>query len=529
MRVTKKYVNLFFLFFCLGVCFSRQTAIAQEYKTQYTFQGHFGAVQNLRFSPDGQILASGGFDGYIILWNIKTGKSIRAIKSHRATVTEVTFSKEGKYIASSSQDGSANVFETETGKKVASFLNRPFIITDSKTKNGVVVTDTVFQNGVSFVTFSPDSKYVYFAGDNGYVMKGDLTTGKSQSIASTNYSDSQWYSNITGGTITADGKYLVLTVGHHVKYLDLKTEKFTQEIFYADADLNDVVTVPNKNQIAVWSYEGKVTIWDNKSKSPIKSYLVSEPDNYSAASFNKDGTELLTSASGNEAKIWNTQTGKFIRSLGGHSKIVRLSRFSPNEDIIATGSYDGTIRIWHKEELEPVTLLATNTQKSDKEVVIVKKTDKQTKPELIKTETKDTKNITTVTPEPVKDTQLKFNNEVVEVGKVIQLQAIEFEQSNYVLLKSSYSTLDKLVDFLQVNPQIVIELSGHTDNRGDEKKNYTLSERRVATVISYLVSKKIDEKRIIAKAYGGTQPIADNESDFGRQKNRRVEMRFIKM
>lgn len=498
---------------------------AQEYKTWHTLQGHFGAVQNLRFSPDGQLLASGGFDGYVILWNVKLGKTHKAIKAHRSTVTEVSFSKDGKYIASSSQDGTASVWETSTGNKVTTFLNRPFIITDSKTRNGVVVTDTIFQNGVSFVAFSADTKYLYFAGDNGYVMKGDLATGKAQSIASTNYSDSQWYSNVTGGTMTSDNKYLVLTVGHHVKYLDLKSEKFTQEIFYADADLNDVISLPNKNQIAVWSFEGKVTIWDNKTKSMVKSYLVSEPDNYSAASFNKDGTELLTSASGNEAKVWDVITGKHLRTLGGHSKIVRLSRFSPTEDIIATGSYDGTIRIWIKNE--PEVLLAMNQPKE--EVTTIKKIETQPK-EVVKNNPKDVKTVLTATTEPKKEPEpLKFNNEVVEVGKVIQLQAIQFEQSSYVLLKTSYSALDKLVDFLKANPNITVELSGHTDNRGDEKKNYTLSERRVATVISYLVAKKIDEKRLIAKAYGGTQPIADNDSDFGRQKNRRVEMRFLKM
>ncbi len=517
------------LSFC--ICFLFNLSIfAQEYKTLHTLQGHFGAVQNLRFSPDGQILASGGFDGYVILWDSKTGKSLKSIKAHRATITEVTFNKDGRYVASSSQDGTATVWDTKTGNKVASFLNRPFILTDTKTKNGVVVTDTIFQNGVSFVTFSPDSKFIYFAGDNGYIMKGDLATSKAQSIASTNYSDTQWYSNVTGGTLTTDEKYLVVTVGHHIKFLDLKSEKITQEIFYADADLNDVVNMPKQNAVAVWSYEGKVTIWDTKTKAVIKSYLVSEPDNYSAASFNKDGTQLLTSASGNEAKIWDTNTGKLIKSLGGHSRIVRLSRFSPIDDLIATGSYDGTVRIWKKEEQEP--LIAINTIKSDTKVIttvpkveIKPKIDTKIEP---KVEPKKDTVIKVIAGEP-KDTRLKFNNEVVELGKSISLDNIQFEQSSYTLVKESYKELDILVEFLRQNPTIIIEISGHTDNKGDEKKNYTLSERRIATVLTYLSNKNIGEKRMIAKAFGGTKPIADNNSEMGRQINRRVEMKFLKL
>lgn len=527
--MTMKLLSIFVICFSFICNFS---LLAQEYKTLHTLQGHFGAVQNLRFSPDGQTLASGGFDGYLILWDVKSGKSLKAIKAHKATVTEVTFSKDGKYVASSSQDGTAAVWNTQTGEKVANFLNRPFIMTDSKTRNGVVVTDTIFQNGVSFVTFSPNNKFIYFAGDNGYVMKGEIATNKAQSIASTNYSDVQWYSNITGGTITNDEKYLVITVGHHIKYVDLKLEKITQEIFYADADLNDVIAVPNQNAVAVWSYEGKVTIWDNKTKATIKSYLVSEPDNYSAASFNKDGTQILTSASGNEAKIWDANTGKLIKSLGGHSRIVRLSRFSPAEDLVATGSYDGTVRIWKKDEPIVNPLMANNQIDTKVTTSVVAKIDTKiddkTNNQNLKITTNKISEISTK-PEPVKDTKLKFNNEIVELGKTIALGNIQFEQSSYILLKNSYEELDKLVQFLKDNPTIEVEISGHTDNKGEEKKNFTLSERRVATVISYLTKKNISEKRIIAKAYGGTKPIADNGSDIGRRINRRVEMKFLKM
>lgn len=509
--------------------------LGQNYKTIHTLQGHFGAVQNLRFSADGQTLASGGFDGYVILWDIKTGKAIKSIKGHRATVTEVTFSKDGKYVASCSQDGTAMVWDTKTGSNVASFINRPFIILDSKPKNGVVVTDSIFQNGVSFVTFSPDNKYVYFAGDNGYIMKGEIATSKAQSIASTNYSDTQWYSNITGGTISADNKYLIVTVGHHIKYLDLKKEKITQEIFYADADLNDVINSPFPNSVAVWSYEGKVTIWDNATKAPIKSYLVSEPDNYSAASFNQDGTKLLTSASGNDAKIWDVNTGLLVSNLGGHSRIVRLSRFSPTEEIMATGSYDGTIRIWKKEETEN-NLLATITPKEPENqpniketpIEIVKKDDKK-KPEPEKNKPVVVAKPDIGKPEIKKEPTITFNEEEVVIGKAIPLKAIEFQQSSYVLVQGAYLELDKLVKFLKDNPKIEIEISGHTDNVGDANKNLTLSERRVSTVKFYILGKGIEPKRLQTKAYGGTVPIADNSTETGRKLNRRVEVTFLKM
>ncbi|MNL75232.1 Photosystem I chlorophyll a apoprotein A2 [compost metagenome] len=87
--------------------------------------------------------------------------------------------------------------------------------------------------------------------------------------------------------------------------------------------------------------------------------------------------------------------------------------------------------------------------------------------------------------------------------------------------------LDKLTDFLSKNKTIKIEISGHTDDVGSDSENMALSQRRAQSVQYYLQQAGIAADRILAKGYGETKPMAPNDSDENRQKNRRIEWRIL--
>jgi len=72
-----------------------------------------------------------------------------------------------------------------------------------------------------------------------------------------------------------------------------------------------------------------------------------------------------------------------------------------------------------------------------------------------------------------------------------------------------------------------IEISGHTDDVGNDQLNQALSENRAKSVYEYLIANKIDASRLVYKGYGKTQPIAPNDSEEGRKKNRRTEFKII--
>lgn len=115
----------------------------------------------------------------------------------------------------------------------------------------------------------------------------------------------------------------------------------------------------------------------------------------------------------------------------------------------------------------------------------------------------------------------------IEVGATVRLNNIFFEFGSANLKEESYSELNRVVEFLQQNPTVKIELSGHTDNVGSDASNNKLSQDRVNSVKTYLVSKGISESRMQAKGYGKTKPVATNDTEEGRQQNRRVEFSIL--
>jgi outer membrane protein OmpA-like peptidoglycan-associated protein len=116
----------------------------------------------------------------------------------------------------------------------------------------------------------------------------------------------------------------------------------------------------------------------------------------------------------------------------------------------------------------------------------------------------------------------------LEIGKTITLNNVFFVRSKPDLLPESYPEIERLIKVLNDNPAIRIELSGHTDNVGSAALNKELSEKRVASIKNYLVHNGIAESRISGKGYGGSKPIASNNTEETKKLNRRVEFTIVK-
>jgi OmpA-OmpF porin, OOP family len=115
----------------------------------------------------------------------------------------------------------------------------------------------------------------------------------------------------------------------------------------------------------------------------------------------------------------------------------------------------------------------------------------------------------------------------IKKASLITLNNVFFETGKYLLENKSTSELDKLVDFLNQNPTLKVEISGHTDNVGLKSNNLQLSTKRAESVLDYLVENGIDISRIKYKGYGDSQPIAPNDTELNRKMNRRIECRIL--
>jgi len=137
-------------------------------------------------------------------------------------------------------------------------------------------------------------------------------------------------------------------------------------------------------------------------------------------------------------------------------------------------------------------------------------------------------NMDLVKTEAYKEIQRDLLLAPIEIGEIIRLNNIFFDFNKAVLRPESFPELNRLVLFMKNNPTLEIEISGHTDDVGSADANLKLSAERARSVSAYIVSKGIAAAKIKTKGYGKTKPVASNQTEAGRQQNRRVEFTIIK-
>ena len=117
----------------------------------------------------------------------------------------------------------------------------------------------------------------------------------------------------------------------------------------------------------------------------------------------------------------------------------------------------------------------------------------------------------------------------IEIGTTVRLNNIFFDFDKTTLRPESITELNTLVEFLKSNPSVKAQISGHTDTKGSDQYNINLSEGRAGSVRAYLLENWIDHDRITSQGYGEGVPVATNETDEGRQLNRRVEFTILEI
>jgi len=108
--------------------------------------------------------------------------------------------------------------------------------------------------------------------------------------------------------------------------------------------------------------------------------------------------------------------------------------------------------------------------------------------------------------------------------KALILEGVNFDNNEAILRLDAYPVLDRAAASLKEWGDVKVEVAGHTDDRSTDEYNVGLSQRRAEAVRAYLIGKGVSADRLTAKGYGESKPIADNDTEEGRFKNRRVEL-----
>jgi outer membrane protein OmpA-like peptidoglycan-associated protein/Tol biopolymer transport system component len=115
----------------------------------------------------------------------------------------------------------------------------------------------------------------------------------------------------------------------------------------------------------------------------------------------------------------------------------------------------------------------------------------------------------------------------IKTGEKVILKNVFYGFDSYEVKPESQSEINKIIEFLNLNPRVQIEISGHTDNIGNSQYNQTLSEKRAKAVVDYIISKGIASNQLSFKGYGSSVPIGTNDTEEGRSINRRTELRIV--
>lgn len=117
--------------------------------------------------------------------------------------------------------------------------------------------------------------------------------------------------------------------------------------------------------------------------------------------------------------------------------------------------------------------------------------------------------------------------EALKSKNTYTLTKVLFKTAEAIVLPESFAELDALAAYLLENTGVRMEISGHTDHIGEAEANRILSEQRAKAVCQYLTEKGVTSERLIAKGYGESKPVAGNETEAGRKRNRRVECKVV--
>jgi outer membrane protein OmpA-like peptidoglycan-associated protein len=141
----------------------------------------------------------------------------------------------------------------------------------------------------------------------------------------------------------------------------------------------------------------------------------------------------------------------------------------------------------------------------------------------------DSINFVNQAPPPPVAVETKPARASLSGDQIVLVEKIQFDYNSATIKPESHSLIDEVYDILTSNPDIeLLDIVGHTSSEGSDFKNLKLSKERAAAVKDYLVGKGIDAARLSSQGMGEKEPISDNETEEGKEKNRRVDFKIEK-
>lgn len=287
--------------------------------------GHKNWIKSLALSRSGEVLASGSNDHTVKLWNVSSGRELFTLSGHSNPVEVLAFSPDDRWLVSGSNDTTIKIWDVTTGR-------------EAQTLKGHIAAITA-------LAFSPDGKTLASgSADNAIKFWNTLTWNESRTL-------NKHSKRITTLSFSPSGKHLVsgsadgtIIIWDSSSGRDLRTMKRNSTALIATAFSSDF---SSNNELSSISADGTTVVWNAENGREVRMVAGdAEADEMVFASLSKDG-KLLASSTGNRLlEIRNGSTGKLLRKLESHSAGFFSVAFSRDGRWLASGTNDRSIRLW---------------------------------------------------------------------------------------------------------------------------------------------------------------------------------------
>jgi WD40 repeat protein len=306
-------------------------------------QGHQHWTWAIDFSPDGQYLASASDDGTVKLWDVATGECLHTYKGHTFSVNTIEFSPCGQILASSSQDGSIRLWRVFPGSA-----------------NAEIHTLMGHNGRVWSIAFSPDGSTLVSGGEDLTVRlwacpersRRDVATGECLAVWEAHTGWVRFVAFSPDGRSIATASY-----DRSIKIWDVtKIPDFSEKsgIFAPTClhtltghqqPVSSIAFSPDGRQLVSSSFDKTIKVWDTNSGKCLKTLLGHRSRIWTVA-FHPNGRTIASGGDDNNTKIWDLKRGRCINTIVGHTNAILSIELTPDGTHLASGNEDNTIRIW---------------------------------------------------------------------------------------------------------------------------------------------------------------------------------------